>query len=62
MARYRNTFDGSLEDVASPTLLKPPDLKVKVPIADVRVRRKTYFKLDHGIISWALSVIFSYHS
>lgn len=26
---YRNAFDGQQEDVASPTLLKPPDLKVK---------------------------------
>ena len=25
----RNAFDGQQEDVASPTLLKPPDLKVK---------------------------------
>lgn len=31
---YRNTFDGSLEDVASPTLLKPPDLKVKAWAAE----------------------------
>lgn len=27
----RNALDGSQEDVASPTLLKPPGLKVKVP-------------------------------